>query len=181
MKPLLIVVDMQNDFISQALGTPEAQKILGPLCRKIRQWDGPVIYTRDTHGEDYLDTAEGRKLPARHCIRDTEGWQLAPEIAACVRPGDRIFDKPTFGSVSLAEYVSRLAGDGEISSVTLTGLCTDICVISNALLLKAYLPETPIAVDASCCAGVTPASHANALNAMAACQIDILDGDCPEA
>ena len=131
--------------------------------------------------ERYLNTAEGRKLPVRHCIRDTEGWQLAPEIAACVRPGDRVFDKPTFGSVSLAEYVSRLAGDGEISSVTLTGLCTDICVISNALLLKAYLPETPIAVDASCCAGVTPASHANALNAMAACQIDILDGDCPEA
>ena len=92
-----------------------------------------------------------------------------------------MIDKPTFGSVSLAEYVSRLVGDGEISSVTLTGLCTDICVISNALLLKAYLPETPIAVDASCCAGVTPASHANALNAMAACQIDILDGDCPEA
>lgn len=177
MKPLLVVVDMQNDFITQALGTLEAQKILDPLCRKIRQWDGPVVYTRDTHEKNYMETAEGKKLPIPHCIRGTQGWQLAPEIAACVRPGDEIFDKPTFGSTRLAESVSRMAASGEISSVTLTGVCTDICVISNALLLKAYLPEIPIAVDASCCAGVTPASHENALKAMSACQIDILKGE----
>lgn len=181
MKPLLVVVDMQNDFVSQALGTPQAREILAPLCRKIHQWDGPVFYTRDTHGEDYLDTAEGKKLPVPHCIRGTQGWQLAPEVASCVRPGDQIFDKPTFGSTRLAESIRRMADQGEVSSITLTGLCTDICVISNALLLKAYLPEIPIAVDASCCAGVTPASHENALKAMAACQIDILEGDFPKA
>ncbi len=179
MKPLLVVVDMQNDFISQALGTPEAQNIVDPLCQKIESWDGPVVYTRDTHGEDYLETAEGRKLPVPHCIRGTEGWQLAAEIAACIRPEDRIFDKPTFGSIRLAEYVRQLAEDNAISSVTLTGLCTDICVISNAMLLKAYLPQTPIIVDASCCAGVTPESHQNALKAMAACQISIInDSGC---
>ncbi len=174
---LLIVVDMQNDFISQALGTPEAAKIVEPVCRKIRGWQGPVIYTRDTHQENYLETAEGKNLPVPHCIRGTEGWELASEVAACLRPEDRIFDKPTFGSIRMAEAVSQMAADGKITSVTLIGLCTDICVISNALLLKACLPEIPVSVDASCCAGVTPESHENALKAMAMCQIRIVKGE----
>lgn len=175
MKPLLIVVDMQNDFISQALGTPEAQTIVPAVVEKIRDWDGPVFYTRDTHHADYMNTAEGKKLPVPHCIKDSEGWELAPEIAACVQPKDRIFDKPTFGSTALAHEVAKLAIKSEISSITLIGLCTDICVISNAMLLKAALPEMPISIDASCCAGVTPQSHENALQAMAMCQIDILN------
>lgn len=174
MKPLLIVIDMQNDFISQALGTPEAQGIVQKVSEKIRSWEGPVFYTRDTHGKNYLNTAEGKKLPVSHCIKGENGWQLAPEIAACVKPEDKIFDKPTFGSVELAEAVSAMVQEAKLSSVTLVGLCTDICVISNALLLKAHLPELPIAVDSSCCAGVTPESHENALKAMTMCQIDIL-------
>lgn len=174
MKPLLIVIDMQNDFISDALGTPEAQAIVSKTAGKIRSWDGPVIFTRDTHGTNYPETAEGRKLPVAHCIKGSAGWELNPQIAACVKPENKIFDKPTFGSVELAHAVSEMVQRQEISSVTLIGLCTDICVISNALLLKAYLPELPIAVDSTCCAGVTPESHDNALKAMTMCQIDIL-------
>lgn len=174
MKPLLIVVDMQNDFISQALGTPQAQGIVTKVSEKIRAWEGPVFYTRDTHDQNYLNTSEGKKLPVSHCIRGEAGWELAPQISSCVKPEDRIFDKPTFGSIALANTVSSMVQEGKISSVTLVGLCTDICVISNALLLKAYVPELSIAVDHSCCAGVTPESHENALKAMAMCQIDIL-------
>lgn len=174
MKPLLIVVDMQNDFITQALGTSEAASIVPKAVQKISSWDGPVIYTRDTHGTDYLSTAEGKKLPVVHCVKDTKGWQLDPRIADLCRPEDLLIDKPTFGSVSLSHTAAKMARQGEISSITLIGLCTDICVISNALLLKACLPELPISVDASCCAGATPESHENALKAMAACQIDIL-------
>lgn len=174
MKPLLIVIDMQNDFISQALGTPEAEAIVPAVTAKIRSWKGPVIYTRDTHEANYMGTAEGKKLPVPHCIRGSEGWQLDSRIAACQKEDDRIFDKPTFGSVALAHSVARMAAAKEIDSITLVGLCTDICVISNALLLKASLPELPIAVDSSCCAGVTPESHANALKSMTMCQIDIL-------
>lgn len=165
---------MQNDFISMALGTPKAQSIVPAAAAKIRSWDGPVIYTRDTHGENYMDSAEGKKLPVPHCIKGTSGWELDPQIQSCVSHEDLIFDKPTFGSVKLANAVAHMAEDKEISSITLIGLCTDICVISNALLLKAYLPEMPISVDASCCAGVTPESHENALNAMKMCQIDII-------
>ena len=169
MKKFLIVVDMQNDFISQALGTPEAQKILGPLCRKIRQWDGPVIYTRDTHGEDYRDTQEGRILPIPHCIRGTKGWELRPEVAEAAR--EEPVDKATFGSTKLGELLREENAKEPIEYIELIGLCTDICVISNALLLKAFLPETEIRVDADLCAGVTPQSHKRALEAMEACQI----------
>ena len=174
MNPLLIVIDMQNDFISQALGTKEAQAIVPAVKEKILSWEGPVIYTRDTHHENYLDTAEGKKLPVPHCIQGSIGWELNEQISACVKPEDMVFDKPSFGSVQLAEYVTNLTREQKISSVTLVGLCTDICVISNALLLKAFVPELPLAVDASCCAGVTPKSHENALKSMAMCQIDIL-------
>ncbi len=169
---VLVVVDMQNDFIDGALGTPEAVVIVPAVVKKIREFDGPVFFTRDTHQSGYLDTQEGRHLPVPHCIQGSAGWQLREEIAALAE-GEPI-DKPTFGSVELGQSLARLHADSPIESVTLVGLCTDICVISNALLLKAFLPETPILVDAACCAGVTPESHRRALEAMAACQIQIL-------
>ena len=157
---VLVVVDMQKDFIDGALGTPEAVGIVPRVIQKIQEFDGLVIATRDTHEEDYLDTQEGKKLPVRHCIRGTNGWEIRPEIQVLL--SEKPIDKPTFGSVELVE------------SVTLIGLCTDICVISNALLVKAYLPEVPVIVDSSCCAGVTQESHEQALNAMKMCQIEVV-------
>ena len=175
MKKLLIAVDLQNDFISGALGTAEARKMLPRAVQKIRDFSGEVFFTLDTHGEDYLDTAEGRKLPVPHCIKGTDGWRLAPEIAALAAnvPQDHIVEKPTFGS---AELPARIAATfpGEELEIQLIGICTDICVISNAMILKAYFHEAAISVDSSCCAGVTPQSHATALKAMEACQLDIL-------
>ena len=169
---VLIVVDMQNDFIDQALGTKEAVGIVGNVAAKINSFDGPVIYTKDTHNDDYPDTQEGRNLPVKHCIKGSEGWQLSPDIP--VKDGARIFEKPTFGSRELGEYLVQLSGDNEIEEIEVVGLCTDICVISNALLIKAFLPEVKISVDSSCCAGVTPESHRNALEAMKMCQINVL-------
>ena len=171
MKRLLVAVDMQVDFVTGALGTPEAQAIVEPVCRKIRKAreEGvQVVFTMDTHKENYLETQEGRHLPVPHCIQGTAGWQLIPELRELARDCVQL-PKPTFGSMTLA----RLAEREQVEEVELIGLCTDICVISNALLLKAALPEIPIFVDASCCAGVTPESHANALKAMAMCQIQI--------
>ena len=164
----LIVVDMQNDFIDGALGTPEARAIVPYVARKIKEFDGEVLFTRDTHFMNYMDSAEGKKLPVPHCIKDTDGWQIRSELQALSKKPP--IDKLTFGSKELAAYFS----DKDVESITLLGLCTDICVISNALLLKAFYPEIPIAVDAGGCAGVTPESHQNALNAMKMCQIDIL-------
>ena len=172
MQDILLVIDMQNDFIDGALGTPEAQAIVPAVKKKIESFDGPVYFTRDTHEKDYLDTQEGRLLPVPHCIRGTQGWQIRPELDA-LRNTEAI-DKPSFGSPALAHLLRRLDSEEPIGSITLIGLCTDICVISNALLVKAALPEVPVAVDAACCAGVTPESHENALNAMAVCQIRIL-------
>lgn len=174
---VLVVVDMQNDFIDGSLGTKEAQAIVTGVVEKIRNFDGKVIATRDTHGEDYLNSAEGKQLPVVHCVKGTEGWKIRPEVEAAVREkaGSRILDKPTFGSVQLGEYVWNLnETDDPVEEITLIGLCTDICVISNALLLKAYLPEVPIRVEASCCAGVTPESHEQALGAMRMCQIAVI-------
>ncbi len=168
---ILVVVDMQLDFIDGALGTAQAQAILPRVCDKIRAFDGRVLFTRDTHEPDYLQTQEGRLLPVPHCIRGTRGWQLHPDIEA-LRHEDPI-DKPTFGSTDLAQVLAALHKEQGIESVTLVGVCTDICVISNALLLKAFLPEVPIAVDASCCAGVTPESHLRALECMKTCQIQV--------
>lgn len=170
----LIVVDMQNDFIDGALGTNEAVGIVPAVAEKIRTFPGRVIFTRDTHPETYLQTQEGRRLPVTHCVAGTPGWALAPQMEA-VREGETmpVFDKPTFGSVALAEYL-RAENDREpIGSIELCGLCTDICVISNALMIKAFLPEVPLCVDGSLCAGVTPESHNNALEAMKMCQITI--------
>lgn len=169
---VLIVVDMQNDFIDQALGTPEAVAIVPHVKKKIETFDGPVFFTRDTHHENYMETQEGGNLPVPHCIEGTEGWQIRPELDVLRVTG--AIDKPTFGSVELGEKLLALHRNEGIDSITLIGLCTDICVISNALLLKAFLPEVPVSVDAACCAGVTPESHENALKAMAMCQIQIV-------
>lgn len=167
---LLVVVDMQNDFIDGALGTAEAVAIVDNVAAKIRsaRAEGTAVwFTRDTHEENYLTTQEGRNLPVPHCIRGTSGWEISPKLDVT---DSVIIDKPTFGSVELAQKVAQLEN---LESVELIGLCTDICVISNAMLIKAQLPELPVKVDPVCCAGVTPASHDNALSAMKMCQISI--------
>ena len=171
MQNILVVVDMQNDFIDGALGTPEAVAIVPKVVEKIKSFEGKILFTRDTHEENYMETQEGRKLPVPHCIRGTAGWQLAPAIAELCE--DTCIDKPTFGSVELGQLLVELNAREAIGKITFVGLCTDICVISNVMIAKASLPEVEIAVDASCCAGVTPESHNNALEAMKMCQITI--------
>lgn len=169
----LIVVDMQNDFIDGALGTPEATAIVGNVKEKIeeyRQGSGIVIFTRDTHGENYMETQEGKKLPVPHCIEGTEGWQIRSELEP---EEDRVVDKPTFGSYELVELLREIDEETPLESIELVGICTDICVISNAMMIKAAFLEIPVKVDASCCAGVTPATHDNALDAMGMCQIEV--------
>ncbi len=170
MKKLLVVVDMQKDFIDGSLGTREALAIVPNVKKKIEEYQAAeedVLFTLDTHEEDYLDTQEGKNLPVVHCVRGTDGWELNDSLKEF---HGKKFEKNTFGSAALGEYVK----DKEYDSIELIGLCTDICVISNALLIKAFLPETPIRVDSSCCAGVTPDSHENALNAMKICQIEVI-------
>jgi len=169
MRNLLIVVDMQNDFIDGALGSPEAVSIVPAVKDKIAGFGGVVVYTRDTHPADYMNTREGRNLPVPHCILGTSGWEIHPVLTP--DSSAIIFDKPTFGSTDLMQWALKENAADPFEKITLIGLCTDICVISNAMLLKAALPETDIAVDASCCAGVTPESHENALAAMKMCQI----------
>ena len=175
-KNILIVVDMQKDFIDGALGTREAQAIVDSAVARVRacrEAGWTVIATLDTHGENYLDTAEGKKLPVTHCVKGTEGWRLNPAIAEAL--GDAMLvEKPTFGSVKLPGIVAELAGEADRLSIELIGLCTDICVVSNALLLKAHFPEAAIAVNAACCAGVTPEKHEAALETMRSCQIDVI-------
>ncbi len=171
MRKILVVVDMQKDFIDGSLGTEEAQAIVNHVIKKMKSYEKSDIYlTRDTHGEDYLETAEGKKLPVVHCVKDTEGWQLHPEIEALAEPS-HIIDKPTFGSLELMELLKQ-ENERETLELEMAGLCTDICVVSNALLLKAAMPEITIRVDASCCAGVTPESHKAALLTMGMCQIE---------
>ncbi len=174
MHQLLIVVDMQKDFIDGALGTKEAEAIVPAVAEKIRRFPGQVIFTRDTHGENYLRTQEGRRLPVPHCLKGTPGWEIRPELLA-LAPEAELVDKPGFGSVELARRLARLHEAQPLDGVTLVGLCTDICVLSNALLLKAFLPEVPLTVDAACCAGVTPESHRHALEAMKSCQIQVIN------
>lgn len=172
---ILVVVDMQNDFVTGVLGTKEAvavvPRVKERILRGMAQGEA-VLFTRDTHEQDYLTTQEGKKLPVPHCIRNTAGWEIVDELQGYAISTAPI-DKPTFGSMDLCGILQIIHGQSAIEKVTLVGLCTDICVISNAMLLKAALPETEIAVDASCCAGVTPQSHATALAAMEACQINI--------
>ena len=167
---ILIVVDMQNDFIDGTLGTAEAISILPQVQRKInlyRTLGFPILFTRDTHTQNHMDTQEGQNLPVPHCIQNTPGWEISSALEVA---NSTIINKPSFGSTDLAKYIRENYKDAEIE---LVGLCTDICVISNALLLKAYFPENKIRVDSSCCAGVTPQSHKNALDAMQMCQIII--------
>ncbi len=171
MQDLLLVIDMQNDFIDGALGTPEAVAIVNSVAEKVRSFPGTILFTRDTHEEAYLDTQEGRNLPVPHCIRGTHGWEICDALQPYVQ-GD-VLDKVTFGSSELGGRLKTMNEADPIRSVTLIGLCTDICVISNAMIVKAFLPEVPVTVDAACCAGVTPESHKNALAAMKMCQITI--------
>lgn len=166
----LVVVDMQKDFIDGSLGTKEAVAIVPGVVRKIDEWEGLIVATRDTHHTDYLNTQEGRFLPVEHCIIDTEGWQINSDVQGALDgKGEdvKVVDKPTFGCVKLAQMLL----ESGVEEIELVGLCTDICVVSNALLLKANMPEMPISVDASCCAGVTPGRHDAALETMRACQI----------
>ena len=174
MKHFLVVVDMQKDFVDGSLGTPEAQAIVSRAADKIRSFEGDIFVTYDTHFEDYLDTPEGKKLPVPHCIYETDGWELTDELRDLMEelPHYKV-QKYTFGSVTLPHLMKEVA-DGDDFTIELIGLCTDICVISNALLLKAQFPELPISVDSSCCAGVTPALHNAALDVMRSCQIDII-------
>lgn len=183
---VLVVIDMQNDFIDGALGSDEAEAIVDNVVRKIREFNGGMILvTMDTHGEDYLKTQEGRKLPVPHCIKGDDGWNLRSEVMAALKESGcdvRYFEKDTFGSKEMAMRLLEmdLFQDFTPDEIELIGLCTDICVISNAVLLKAFFPETPISVDASCCAGVTPPTHENALIAMKLCQINIKNWDDTE-
>lgn len=175
-RKILIAVDLQNDFIDGALGTKEAVAIVPKAAKRIRDCRaaGFEIYaTLDTHGENYMNTREGKKLPVPHCIRNTKGWEINPEIREAL--GDcTLVEKPTFGSVRLMEMIRNSVEPGQKVTIELIGLCTDICVVSNAMLLKAALPEAEMQVSAACCAGVTPAKHQAALETMASCQIDIL-------
>lgn len=174
MEKILICIDMQNDFVDGVLGTKEAQAILPAVVEKVRAHEGRVIFTRDTHNESYMETQEGRKLPVPHCIEGTDGWQLVPALEALrIERQIQTIDKPTFGSHAMA---SMLASEyaGQDVTFELIGVCTDICVISNAMLIKAFLPEATVRVDPACCAGVTPESHENALKALAVCQVEVL-------
>ena len=174
MEKLLIAVDIQKDFVDGSLGTAEACEMLPFAEEKIRNFDGTVIFTKDTHGEDYLNTQEGRNLPVIHCIKDTEGWMLAGELEKfCADNNCRVYEKGTFGSTALASDIKALYEEGKIESVTFIGLCTDICVISNALALKAFCPELPICLDEKCCAGVTKEKHDAAVETMKSCQIKV--------
>jgi len=168
----LIVIDVQNDFISGSLGTPEAERIVPCIRKKIESFNGEVIFTRDTHTKDYLDTKEGMELPIIHCMKGCSGWEIADELKEFVK--EEPMDKPCFGNIELAKRLESENKIETIEGITLVGLCTDICIIANAFLLQAFLPETQIIVDASCCAGVTPDSHTIALKAMSACQIKIV-------
>lgn len=177
MKHILIVVDMQTDFVDGALGTPEAVAILEGVTAKIKTYaadpDGVIFVTYDTHAENYMETSEGKHLPVPHCIKGTAGWELHPTVAdALAGVNYTAVEKPTFGSVELPALVGQAAA-GEDFTMELIGLCTDICVVSNTLLLKATYPEVPISVDAACCAGVTPESHEAALKTMVMCQIEV--------
>lgn len=175
MKHFLIVVDMQKDFVDGALGSPQAQAIVPRVMDKILGFDGQVFATLDTHAPNYLESAEGRKLPVEHCIKGTPGWLLNDEVAAALeQKGYTPVEKLTFGSVLLPRLLYQAAA-GEPFTLELVGLCTDICVVSNALILKANFPEMEITVDSSCCAGVSQASHEAALATMRACQINVIE------
>lgn len=171
----LVVIDMQHDFVDGALGSAEAQAIVDAVAERAASFDGTVVFTLDTHGADYSETQEGRNLPVPHCIRGTHGWNLVPALEAVRTERDaHVFEKPTFGSTELAHWLASEHRTAPIDSIELCGLCTDICVVSNALLIKAALPEVPLTVNPALCAGVTPAAHEAALATMRSCQVHIV-------
>lgn len=174
MKKILIVVDMQKDFIDGSLGTKEAVAIVDNVTKKIESFDGDIIVTYDTHSENYTETQEGKNLPVPHCIKGTDGWELNGKVqAALSKKAYKAIEKPTFGSLELIEYI-KANYDPDETEIELIGLCTDICVVSNALLIKANFLETRVSVDSACCAGVTPESHGAALTTMKMCQINVI-------
>ena len=176
MKKILVVVDMQKDFVDGALGTSEAVAIVDNVVNKIEKFDGDIIVTYDTHFESYMETQEGKNLPVPHCIKGTDGWQLDSKVqAALANKAYRVIEKPTFGSTELPEYIKVNYSNTEVE-FELIGLCTDICVVSNALMLKANFIESKVSVDASCCAGVTVDSHNAALTTMKMCQVNVIGG-----
>lgn len=169
---ILLVIDMQNDFVTGALANQEAEKIISNIEARIKAYKAeghPVFFTRDTHGEDYMNTQEGQFLPVPHCIENTQGWEIVEQLKDHAET-ENIFDKPSFGAIKLPEWIETKLGQVP-AEIELCGVCTDICVISNALILKASFPETQVSVCGSLCAGVTPESHANALEAMKPCQV----------
>lgn len=175
MRKILIVVDMQKDFVDGALGTKEAEAIVSNVVKKINEFDGDIFVTYDTHYEEYMNTQEGKNLPVPHCIEGSEGWLLDERVqeALDMKEGYTQIQKITFGSVDLPLILQEEYNMDNVQ-IELIGLCTDICVVSNALILKASFPETAISVDASCCAGVTPESHAAAITTMKMCQVKII-------
>lgn len=175
MHDLLIVVDMQQDFVAGALGTPEAEAIVPYVVERIKGHDGPILYSLDSHDEDYLTTQEGQHLPVAHCIKGSEGWALEPQVAEALeaKRAEGV-EKATFGAKDLIPKIEALQAMQPLTSISLLGLCTDICVISNALLIKSFFPEIPLYVDAKGSAGVSPESHEQALAALAACQVHVL-------
>lgn len=173
-KAALVVIDVQNDFTTGTLGNPDAAAKAPSILAKAATFNGTVLLTQDTHGEDYLETEEGRHLPVEHCIRKTEGWQLAPGLSELAEArGWKVYEKPTFGSVALAQDLAALHQQGALDSVELVGFCTDICVVSNALLIKAFAPEMKVSVDAALCAGTTPKAHEAALATLRSCQVTV--------
>lgn len=170
MKKCIVVVDVQNDFVDGSLGTKEAQAMLPRLVQKLENLrDTDLFFTQDTHRPEYLSTQEGKNLPVKHCIKPEKGWEIVPQLLPFVKKAQAVIEKPTFGSTALPAYLA------DYDEIELVGLCTDICVVSNALLLKAFFPEKLIRVDASCCAGVTPQSHQSALVTMKSCQIKVIN------
>jgi len=167
MNDLILIIDMQNDFIDGSLGTKEAQAIVPRVQKKLFTTDSVIMFTQDTHGQDYLDSQEGKNLPIKHCIKPEKGWEICDALKPYVKESN-VFEKPTFGCTNLIQAVEPH------ESITIVGLCTDICIISNVLLIKAFYPEKMIIVDSKCCAGVTLESHENALKAMRSCQITVI-------
>ena len=174
MSKYLVVVDMQNDFIDGSLGSKEAQAVLPKVLEKIRNFKGTVVYTRDTHEEDYMETYEGKRIGVPHCIRDTEGWNFQKDIQELITANrSLVFDKNTFGSIQMAGCLQGIDRMAPIDEVEVVGLCTDICVMANAILVRTAMPNTPVRIDSSCCAGSTPEAHKVALEAMKSCLIDV--------
>lgn len=177
---LLVVIDVQNDFVTGSLRNEEAIKKLPNVCEEVKNWDGIIVFTKDTHKKDYLDTLEGKKLPVKHCIENTWGWELCVELLNVMRDKEvkegkqcNLVLKDTFGYKGWREYLYS-HGWINFDEIEVIGYCTDICVISNVMILKSIFPNVPIKVKESCCAGVTPESHNNSLEAMKVCHIDII-------